>query len=93
MTPEIKKEKIKTVLSIIKDAHYIKQHPEQYYIYCGNLSALVNCDQKGNVTSFIAELDGTKIDLTGDIQKQFQAALDLRLQQLKINKRDFSRTR
>ena len=92
MTPEIKKEKINTVLSIIEGAHHIKQHPEQYYIYCGSLSALVNCDQKGNVTSFIAE-DGTEINLTGDIQKQFQATLNLRLQQLKINKRDFSRTR
>jgi hypothetical protein len=90
MTPETKEEKINTVLSIIEGAHLIKQHPEQYYIYCDRLSAVVYCDQKGNVTSFYA---GTEIDLTGDIQKQFQAALDLRLQQLKINKRDFSRTR
>ena len=76
------------VLEIIKAANQIKQWPNEYRIYAPNGAshkfALVYCDENGNVTSFVTNLNGAVYTLSAVEQKQIQAALNLRMQQLNI---------
>jgi hypothetical protein len=76
------------VLEIIKAANQIKQWPNEYRIYAPNGAshkfALVYCDENGKVTSFVTNLNGAVYTLSAVEQKQIQAALNLRMQQLNI---------
>ena len=76
------------VLEIIKAANQIKQWPNEYRIYAPNGAshkfAVVYCDENGNVTSFVTNLNGAVYTLSAVEQKQIQAALNLRMQQLNI---------
>ena len=79
---------LQQVLETIKAANQIKQWPNEYRIYAPNGAshkfALVYCDDNGNVTSFVTNLNGAVYTLSSAEQKQVQAALNLRMQQLNI---------
>lgn len=79
---------LQQVLETIKAANQIKQWPNEYRIYAPNGAthkfALVYCDENGNVTSFVTNLNGAVYTLSAVEQKQIQAALNLRMQQLNI---------
>ena len=61
---------LQQVLNIVHSATQIKKWPNEYRVYSPNGFSLIYCDNSGNVTSFVTNLNGAIYELTNTEKKQ-----------------------
>ncbi|MEE1030137.1 MAG: hypothetical protein UIC65_03870 [Alphaproteobacteria bacterium] len=83
---------LQQVLNVVHSATQIKKWPNEYRVYSPNGFSLIYCDNSGNVTSFVTNLNGATYELTNIEKKQLQSAIDVQKHKLKSKYTCFDRT-
>ncbi len=83
---------LQQVLNVVHSATQIKKWPNEYRVYSPNGFSLIYCDNSGNVTSFVTNLNGATYELTNTEKKQLQSAIDVQKHKINSKYTCFDRT-